>query len=174
MMQTRASISRELKIAGVLLLAGLPVTIASLIWKTPLAFLLFAGIGGLLIVAGIVVYLFSIVASGEALDPEKTSRRLSSVFSAGIAAIGTFRIGRLLFSVGSGSSPCPILVLPFSRANVLDWRFTEHAPMATYRAPSNSLRYPSRGSSSDPARRSFGYDSARIAPRDRCPGESGS
>jgi hypothetical protein len=73
MMQARASISRKLKIAGVLLLAGLLVTIASLIWKAPLAFLLFAGIGGLLIVAGIVVYLFSIVASGEALDPEKTS-----------------------------------------------------------------------------------------------------
>ena len=74
MIQTRASISRELKTAGVLLLGGLLVTIVSLMWKAPLAFLLFAGIGGLLIVAGIVLYLFSIVVSGEALDPEKTSR----------------------------------------------------------------------------------------------------
>ena len=71
MMQTRVSIGRELKIAGILLLAGLLVTIVSLMWKAPLAFLLFAGVGGLLILAGIVVYLFSIVASGEALPPEE-------------------------------------------------------------------------------------------------------
>ena len=74
MMQSRASISRELKIAGILLIAGLLVTIVSLIWKAPLSFLLFAGIGGLLIVVGIAVYLFSIVASGETLEPEKTPK----------------------------------------------------------------------------------------------------
>lgn len=73
MMQTRASISRELKIAGILLLAGLLITIVSLIWKAPLAFLLFAGVGGLLMLAGIVVYLFSIVGSGETPELEKTS-----------------------------------------------------------------------------------------------------
>ena len=73
MTQTQASISRELKIAGILLLAGLLIAIVSLIWRAPLAFLLFAGVGGLLIVAGIVVYLFSIVGSGGTPEPEKTS-----------------------------------------------------------------------------------------------------
>jgi len=73
MMQTRASISRELKIAGILLIAGLLITIVSLIWRAPLAFLLFAGVGGLLIPAGIVVYLFSVVGAGESPETEKTS-----------------------------------------------------------------------------------------------------
>jgi hypothetical protein len=73
MTQTRASISRELKIAGILLIAGLLITIVSLIWRAPLAFLLFVGVGGLLILAGIVVYLFSVVGSGETPEPEKTS-----------------------------------------------------------------------------------------------------
>jgi len=73
MMQTRASISRELKIAGILLIAGLLITIVSLIWRAPLAFLLFAGVGGLPILAGIVVYLIFIVGAGESPEPEKTS-----------------------------------------------------------------------------------------------------
>jgi len=54
--------SRNLRIAGILLLCGLLVTIASLIWKAPLAFLMFAGIGCLLVFLGVVFYLLSLVS----------------------------------------------------------------------------------------------------------------
>jgi len=57
------SLSRELRIAGILVILGLAVTILSLIWKAPLSFLMFAGIGGTLTVVGIIVYLYSLVSS---------------------------------------------------------------------------------------------------------------
>ena len=57
MTQGEVAIHRELQIAGILLILGLR-TIIALIWKAPLALLVFAGIGSLLILAGIVVYLF--------------------------------------------------------------------------------------------------------------------
>jgi hypothetical protein len=59
------SMARNLRIAGILLLCGLLVTIASLIWKAPLSFLMFAGIGGLLVFAGVALYLFSLVSLGS-------------------------------------------------------------------------------------------------------------
>lgn len=69
MTQSQLAIDRELQISGTLLILGLAVAIISLLWKAPLAFLLFAGVGGLLIVAGIVVYLYSIVSSSETTQP---------------------------------------------------------------------------------------------------------
>ncbi len=57
------SMERKLRTAGVLLILGLAVAIASLVWETPLSFLVFVGAGGLLTFAGIVVYLYSLVST---------------------------------------------------------------------------------------------------------------
>lgn len=56
------SVARNLRIAGILLLCGLFVTIASLIWKAPLSFLMFAGIGCLFVFVGVVFYLLSLLS----------------------------------------------------------------------------------------------------------------
>jgi hypothetical protein len=55
-------ISRRLRIAGVLIVLGLIVEAISLIWNHPLSFVAFLGIGGLLLLLGIVVYLTALVS----------------------------------------------------------------------------------------------------------------
>ena len=57
------AIDRELRIAGILLILGLALTVVTLIWKAPLAFLLFAGVAALLTLLGIAVYLYSLVSA---------------------------------------------------------------------------------------------------------------
>jgi hypothetical protein len=52
-----------LQIAGVFLILGLLVEALCLVWKGPLAFLLFLGLGGILLFAGIVIFLFSLVST---------------------------------------------------------------------------------------------------------------
>lgn len=59
---TTTAIDRELRIAGILLILGLALTVVTLIWKAPLSFLVFAGIAILLTLAGIAVYLYSLVS----------------------------------------------------------------------------------------------------------------
>ena len=54
-------LERRLQVAGVFMILGLLVEALCLVWKGPLAFLLFLGLGGILLFAGIVVYLFSLV-----------------------------------------------------------------------------------------------------------------
>lgn len=54
--------SARLRIAGVLILLGLLIEGFTLTWNNPIAFLVFLGIGGLLIVIGIVFYLLSLVS----------------------------------------------------------------------------------------------------------------
>ena len=56
-----SSIAAKLRISGTLLLLGLFVTLFSLILRSPLAFLIFAGVGGLLVFAGVALYLYSLV-----------------------------------------------------------------------------------------------------------------
>ncbi len=56
------ALERRLQVAGVFLILGLLVEALCLFWKGPLAFLLFLGLGGVLLFAGIVVYLFSLVS----------------------------------------------------------------------------------------------------------------
>jgi len=56
-------IERNLRIAGCLTLVGLGVTLLSLAWKAPLSFILFAGVGVVLTLAGIVTYLYSLVSA---------------------------------------------------------------------------------------------------------------
>jgi hypothetical protein len=54
-------IERALRASGILLILGLVVEVVSLIWERPLAFLLFVGVGGLLTLLGITLFLYSLV-----------------------------------------------------------------------------------------------------------------
>jgi hypothetical protein len=56
-----SAMATKLRISGILLLIGLFVTIFSLIVRTPLAFLIFAGVGGTSVAAGVALYLFSLL-----------------------------------------------------------------------------------------------------------------
>jgi hypothetical protein len=56
---------KRLRLAGALIIAGLVVEGASLWWNHPLSFVAFIGLGGLLLAAGIVVYLFALVAPAK-------------------------------------------------------------------------------------------------------------
>ena len=55
-------VERRLQISGVLIILGLLVEALCLAWRGPLAFLLFLGLGGLFLFAGIVLFLFSLVS----------------------------------------------------------------------------------------------------------------
>jgi hypothetical protein len=55
-------ISRHLRISGILLILGLAIEALSLMWGKPLAFLLFICIGGMFVLAGILVYLYALVS----------------------------------------------------------------------------------------------------------------
>ena len=56
-------IGRSLRLAGILLTLGLATELVSLLWAKPLAFILFAFVGGALFLAGILFYLYSLVAA---------------------------------------------------------------------------------------------------------------
>jgi hypothetical protein len=62
-----AGIARRLRLPGILLILGLAIEWISLLWAKPLAFILFAFVGGGLFLAGILLYLRSLIsASGSA------------------------------------------------------------------------------------------------------------
>ena len=61
MSMSEVGIERALRTSGILLILGLGVEVVSLLWEKPLAFLLFVGVGGLLTVLGMLVYLYSLV-----------------------------------------------------------------------------------------------------------------
>ncbi len=54
-------ITKKVRIAGVLILLGLVVESLSLMWNHPLSFIAFLSVGGLLLGAGIVVYLLMLL-----------------------------------------------------------------------------------------------------------------
>jgi hypothetical protein len=54
---------KALRISGVLLLLGLCTEAISLIWVHPIAFILFFVVGGALLAAGILLFLYSLVSS---------------------------------------------------------------------------------------------------------------
>jgi hypothetical protein len=64
--QARVRLEKRLRLAGILLIAGLLVEAVCLLWARPLAFIVLVCGGGLFCVAGIVVYLYSLVSSGQA------------------------------------------------------------------------------------------------------------
>jgi len=61
-----AWIERRLRISGILLILGLIVEAGSLHWRHPIGFLVFLFVGGLLMAAGILAYLYSLLLAGSA------------------------------------------------------------------------------------------------------------
>ena len=53
-------LARRLRLAGLLLGLGLLIEAATLFWPHPTAFLVFLFLGGALVAAGVLLYLFSI------------------------------------------------------------------------------------------------------------------
>ncbi|HWO01747.1 MAG TPA: hypothetical protein VNS63_21005 [Blastocatellia bacterium] len=66
-MENVTRMERRLCIAGMLIGLGLLIELASLLWSHPIAFILFIAAGGLLIAAGILVYLYSLVSGGDSV-----------------------------------------------------------------------------------------------------------
>ena len=58
-----AKIERRIRLAGILLIAGLLVELVTLRWSHPTAFLFFLMLGGALMALGIVIYLLSLVSA---------------------------------------------------------------------------------------------------------------
>lgn len=70
-----ARMTRRLRQAGALIIAGLLVQGASLFWNHALSFILFISIGCVLFGTGAVVYLYAIVSSRDTSIPGEDSRR---------------------------------------------------------------------------------------------------
>ena len=58
-------LERRLQFSGKLLILGLLVEALCLFWTRPIAFVLFLGVGGLLLGFGILVFLFSLVSRNQ-------------------------------------------------------------------------------------------------------------
>jgi hypothetical protein len=54
-------IHRKVQISGVLVILGLLVEAVCLLWSRPIAFVIFAGLGGFLIATGVLLFLYSLV-----------------------------------------------------------------------------------------------------------------
>ena len=54
------------QVAGIFIVLGLVIEALCLIWSTPIAFVIFVAIGGLLMFVGIVLYLYSLVSNLKA------------------------------------------------------------------------------------------------------------
>ena len=55
-------LERKLQLSGIILILALVVEALCLLGRGPIAFIVFAGLGGLLLFAGIVIYLYSLVS----------------------------------------------------------------------------------------------------------------
>ena len=55
-------LDRRLRLAGILVVLGLIIEAWTLVWNSPIGFLIFLGVGGLLIAAGIVIYLLALIS----------------------------------------------------------------------------------------------------------------
>jgi len=64
-MRSANSLERRLQLSGIFLILGLLVEALCLFWTRPIAFVLFLGIGGLLLALGILLYLFSLVSVNQ-------------------------------------------------------------------------------------------------------------
>jgi hypothetical protein len=65
-MLTANQLEKRRQVAGVFIVLGLMIEALCLIWSTPIAFVIFVAIGGLLMFAGIVLYLASLVSNVKA------------------------------------------------------------------------------------------------------------
>jgi hypothetical protein len=55
-------LEKRRQVAGVFIVLGLVIEALCLLWSTPIAFVIFVAIGGLLMFLGIVLYLYSLVS----------------------------------------------------------------------------------------------------------------
>ena len=65
---TSTKMQRRVRISGTMVFLGLIVELVSLLWSTPPAFLFFLMPGALLMAAGILVYLYSLVSVPASAD----------------------------------------------------------------------------------------------------------
>jgi predicted membrane channel-forming protein YqfA (hemolysin III family) len=59
-------LEKRRQVAGIFIVLGLVVEALCLMWSTPIAFVIFVVIGGLLMFVGIVLYLYSLVSDLKA------------------------------------------------------------------------------------------------------------
>ena len=64
MLSTNA-FDRKLQISGMILIAGLVVQGVCLLRGSPIGFILFVGVGGLLIAIGVLLYLYSLASTAS-------------------------------------------------------------------------------------------------------------
>jgi hypothetical protein len=60
-MNHTAHIDSKLQVSGALVILGLLVEAVCLLWSRPIAFVIFAGLGGFLIAMGVLLFLYSLV-----------------------------------------------------------------------------------------------------------------
>lgn len=65
MTMTDINLAQRLRIAGILIVLGLVVELLTLAWNNPISFIVFLGLGGLLMFLGIVLYLWSLVSEDQ-------------------------------------------------------------------------------------------------------------
>jgi hypothetical protein len=74
-MNHTAHIHSKLQVSGALVILGLLVEAACLLWSRPIAFVIFAGLGGFLIAMGVLLFLYSLVfvvsREKEAVDADQ-------------------------------------------------------------------------------------------------------
>ncbi len=63
MMLSTNSLEKRLQFAGLFLALGLLIEGLCLVWSTPIAFVIFAAIGGSFMFIGIAIYLYSLVST---------------------------------------------------------------------------------------------------------------
>ena len=57
------AMEKRLRIAGTLLVVGLLIEALCMLWKAPIAFIIFVAFGGLLLFVGVAVFLVSLVTA---------------------------------------------------------------------------------------------------------------
>jgi hypothetical protein len=67
-MLSTSQFEKRLRFAGICLAVGLLIEALCLMWATPIAFIVFVAMGGLLIAVGLAVYLYSVVSTSVAGD----------------------------------------------------------------------------------------------------------
>jgi hypothetical protein len=67
-----SKVSLSFRLSGILLVAGLCVEAVSLHWVHPIAFLAFFVIGGVLLAAGVLLYLSSLLLHHSSSNPNDT------------------------------------------------------------------------------------------------------
>jgi hypothetical protein len=66
-------IERRLRLSATILIVGLLIEAVCLLWARPLAFIVLVALGGSLIAAGIVVYLYSLVCVRDSAPESLTT-----------------------------------------------------------------------------------------------------